>query len=753
MTLAGRDESQSALPSLAYLRLVRLQRVSAQLSAARTTHQVADVVLDELAEAAGAAGASLFLLAPDGTTARVAASRGFDDEVTARWSSFDVGAEVPAAHSLRTGEAVLLRSRTEVLERYPTLAQDIAQGSRQALASLPLVADGLAFGAIGLGFDDERPFDEDETRFLTSLALLCAVAFDRARAYEAEAEARATAEAAWAQLSFLAEASALLASSLDWEDTLRRVAELAVPVLADWCIVHLVVGDQLRPVKVAHPDPDKRAATVALREHHRPSLDDPVGVGAVVRTGVGVVVPEVDDTLLATVATSAEHRESAQALDMSSMIIVPLCVGTRVLGTLSLITGDERRLGDDDLLVAGELATSAGQAIANAQLFKERADVARTLQATLLPPAMPTIPGLEVASRFAPGSDGVVGGDFFDVFPAGAEGHGGWHVVIGDVRGKGVEAAALTGVARNTIRSAAIDEPSPAQLLGHLNDVLIRSDVLAGAEDGDPRFCTMVVGTILPLPNGIAVELAVAGHPLPFLLRADGTTEQVGERGTLLGVVAQPSLVDSRVELHAGDALVLYTDGITERHAGDRFFEEEGLAKVLARCAGFTAATVAERIETAARAFVDGEPRDDLALLVVRVPERPASTTSASTDLPAHPLSARRARRFVLTALDAFAVRGIDEEAELLTSELVTNAVIHAHSGVRISVEDLDDGVKISVSDTDPLIPTLGAPVDDAEHGRGLHLVDMLATRWGVEPTESGKTVWFELRGDRRKPH
>ncbi len=748
------DRGEDSAHLAVYERLTRLQRVSVRLTAARTTGDVAAVVLDELADAVEAAAATLSLLEPDGHTVRVIAARGFDDEVAARWATFTLDSSAPMAHAIRTGELVLLGSQAAIVERFPGIADEVAASGRQALVALPLRADGTTFGAIGLSFGDARTFDVDDAAFLESLALQCAVAFDRSRAYEAEAAARAAAEAARARLTFLAGASTMLASSLEWEQTLAQVADLAVPRLADWCAISLASDDRVDVVKIAHADPRRSAAAAALYQLHRPTLRDPSGVGAVIRTGIEVFLPEVDDEMLRGVATSDDHLARLRTLDISSLVVVPLRTGGRTIGALTFGTGGDRRLGPEDVDLARELATRASQAIANAHLYRDRAHVAKTLQATLLPRTAPKIPGLEVATRFVAGGDGVVvGGDFYDVFPAGDNQVGAWHLVIGDVRGKGVHAAALTGVARNTIRSAAVHEPSPAQMLGHLNEVLLRSGAVEDpSDDGDPRFCTMVVGTLTPLPNGICVELAIAGHPLPFLLRADGSTEQVGVSGTLLGVVANPSLVDSRVELGPGDALVLYTDGITERHADDRFFEEDGLAQVLARCAGFTATTLAERIETAARAFVEDAPRDDLAIVVVRVPERPASTTSASTDLPAHPLSARRARRFVLTALDAFAVHGFDDVAELLTSEVVTNAVVHAHSSVRVSVEGVAGGVRISVTDSNPLIPALREPVDEAEHGRGLHLVDTLAARWGVEPGETGKSVWFELTSEQR-PH
>ena len=740
---------ESASLAVLHERLARLQWVGARLTAARTTRDVVGVVLDEMAESVGASAATLALLDDDGCTARVAGARGFPEEMVARWATFavDAASDAPMAVAMATGEALVFRSGAEVVERFPALADDIRSTAREALVALPLNADGRPIGAIGLGFDEERRLDEDERRFFQSLALQCAVALDRSRAYEAEASARSLAEAASRRLAFVAEAGTLLASSLDWERTLARVAALAVPRLADVCAISLEAEGRVDVVKVIHVDEEQAEAIRALYRRHPPRVSDEVGVGAVIRSGIEVLLPEVDDRVLRSIAADDEHLADLRAVTLSSMVVVPLRVGARTLGALTFGTVGDRRLGLEDLVLGRELAARASQAIANAQLYRDRAHVARTLQATLLPPTTPRIPGLEVASRFVAGGDGVeVGGDFYDVFAAGVPGDGAWHVVIGDVRGKGVEAAALTGVARTTMRSAAINESSPSGMLRHLNEVLIRSEPTDhAADEDDPRFCTMVVGTVTPTGVGFGVELAVAGHPLPFLLRADGSTEQVGVAGTLLGIVPDPEITDASVALRPGDALVLYTDGITERHVRDRFFEEEGLARVLSRCAGFTASTLAERIETAARAFVEDAPRDDLAVLVVRVPARPASTTSASTDLPAHPLSARRARRFVLTALDAFGVHGVDEIAELLTSEVVTNAVVHAGSGVRVTVEAVPAGVRISVTDTNPVFPALRRPGDQAESGRGLHLVDTLADRWGVVAATTGKSVWFEL--------
>jgi anti-sigma regulatory factor (Ser/Thr protein kinase) len=216
-------------------------------------------------------------------------------------------------------------------------------------------------------------------------------------------------------------------------------------------------------------------------------------------------------------------------------------------------------------------------------------------------------------------------------------------------------------------------------------------------------------------------------------------------------VLPDPFVADRQLELGRGDALVLYTDGVTEAHtrsAGDhrRPFDQEALVAVLARCTGFTADVLAERIETAARGHVEDAPRDDLAIIALRVPESMGTAAVVSADLPSDSTAPGRARRIVTASL---AGRGLDdlvEPAVLLTSEIVTNAVQHGGGHARIVVEHDDDGLRVSVSDASDRMPRRLELGIDATSGRGIHLLDQLADRWGVEPhTTRGKTVWFEL--------
>jgi anti-sigma regulatory factor (Ser/Thr protein kinase) len=228
--------------------------------------------------------------------------------------------------------------------------------------------------------------------------------------------------------------------------------------------------------------------------------------------------------------------------------------------------------------------------------------------------------------------------------------------------------------------------------------------------------------------------------------RASGAIEWIELSGNVLGVFDDPALSDVTIALEPGDALVLYTDGVTERHAGTRFFDEEGLASVLTRCVGFTAAVVAERIELASRAFVEDAPRDDLAIVVLRVPEPVANTSATTTELPLDLTAPRLGRRFVCAALEALKSQVPDDVAALLVSELVTNSVVHATGPLRVSVEPIEDGgLRVTVTDGSDVVPQVRDPGPEAISGRGMVLVDRLARRWGVVLNASGNAVWFEL--------
>jgi PAS domain S-box-containing protein len=411
---------------------------------------------------------------------------------------------------------------------------------------------------------------------------------------------------------FLADAATVLASSLEYETTLQQVAELAIPAFADGCIVDLADQDgQLVPVAMAHRDPDKAVLMRQLREEYPADTRARRGIGNVFRSGSSELYAELDPEVLQEGLRDERHAELVAAVAMRSLMIVPMSTGGRRLGTIAFTLSEgARRYDRADLSVAEELARRAGVAIDNARLYRERSYIARTLQESLLPPELPVVPGAEVAARFHPAGEATeVGGDFYDMFDTS---HG-WGIVMGDVCGKGADAAAVTALARYTLRTLGVQETSPAEVLRKLNDALLRQRT-------DRRFCTVAYASMNVNGQGTAdVCLATGGHPLPYVLRADGTVEAVGVPGTLLGVLPDVRLTDTAVDLARGDLLVLYTDGVIEARGPSGMFGNEELAAVLAGCAGLDAISVATRIESAALEIQEGTARDDIAILVVRI--------------------------------------------------------------------------------------------------------------------------------------
>ena len=411
---------------------------------------------------------------------------------------------------------------------------------------------------------------------------------------------------------FLADAATVLANSLDYATTLQQVADLAIPSFADGCIVELADADgHLVPVAMANRDVDQVALMRELREQYPAEQDARRGVGHVFRTGDSELYAELDPAGLREGVPEDRQLEMLEALGVRSLMIVPMSTGGRRLGTIAFALSDSaRRYDRADLSVAEELARRAAVAIDNARLYRERSYIARTLQESLLPPELPEVAGVEVAAKFHPAGEAFeVGGDFYDVFDTS---HG-WSVVMGDVCGKGADAAAVTALARYTLRTLGIQETSPAEVLRKLNDALLR-------QRADRRFCTVAYASLQVNGGGSAeVCLSSGGHPLPYVLRADGRVETVGEPGTLLGVLPDVRLSDTSVRLGRGDVMVLYTDGVTEARGPDGMFGADRLASVLASCAGLDAKSVAARIESAALEIQEGHPRDDIAILAVRI--------------------------------------------------------------------------------------------------------------------------------------
>jgi PAS domain S-box-containing protein len=610
---------------LAAERTAALQSVSAALAEALTPAEVAEVMVERGLTALSASAGSIVLLSPDRSELVILRAFGYADQIVEPWTRFPADAAVPLADAVRTGDAVFLTSPDEVDRRFPGLVSGQSSGN-QGWAAIPLTVEGRTIGAIGVSFPELRDFPEEERTFMLALGRQCAQALERARLYEAERSARSEAEEAEDRLAFLAEASEVLASSLDIEITLSSIARLAVPRLADWCTIDLLDEDgTIRQVAVIHRDPSKEALARELRERYPPEREPPHPIWKVLLSGQPELASEIGDHGLVTRAKDPLHVKLLRQVGIRSHMVVPLVARGKTMGTISLIRGEPGRpYQEDDLILAENLGQRAAVAIDNSRLYHaelaareeaERAgelqrNIAQTLQRSLLPASLPDIPQVQLAARYrAAGEGNEVGGDFYDAFEVV---DGAWILTIGDVCGKGPEAAAVTGLARHTLRAVAFHEPRPSRILSMLNDAILR-------EIGDERFCTVCCIRVRPSADGFRITVSSGGHPLPLVLRADGSVESAGRPSLLLGVLPEVDPTDHALDLWPGDAIVLYTDGVVEE---DRQAIEPGtlrLARIVQGCAGKDAAAIAAAIEHSVVELGPEAPRDDFAVLVLRV--------------------------------------------------------------------------------------------------------------------------------------
>jgi serine phosphatase RsbU (regulator of sigma subunit)/PAS domain-containing protein len=414
--------------------------------------------------------------------------------------------------------------------------------------------------------------------------------------------------------TFLADISAILAGARNERALFDDLAGHVVPFLADWCIVDLAQSDgTFDRVAVAHQDAAmvELADRVSVRRHYNIDPNAAHGVPKVLRTGESDFALDIPDSWIDLLGEHPEYREMLKPMGFRSYISVPLTARGRVLGAITMVTaGSRRTYTHEDVGFAEEIGRRASIALDNLRLLSERSATARSLQESLLPPRLPLIPGVALAARYrAAGEGNEVGGDFYDVFPAAS---GGWALVVGDVCGKGPEAAALTALVRYTIRTLSMQIRKPRRILARLNDAIL-------SQRSDGRFCTLAYGRLDVDPEGlVSVKLSSGGHPLPILVRVSGEVRTIGRTGTLLGVFPDAVSPETSVALDPGDAIVFYTDGVTEARSESSVFGEAGLIEILGPCSGAEAPVIAHLVDQAVRDFQAGDQRDDIAVLVVQ---------------------------------------------------------------------------------------------------------------------------------------
>ncbi|MES4889549.1 SpoIIE family protein phosphatase [Streptomyces sp. NPDC096012] len=678
----------------------------------------------------GPGSSRLLVLAAD--AARLRDERGYDDETAERISpGFARHTELPASD--------------ELARRLPEILPNMGPGLSGRIVSQILE---LGYPVLEFSQFDRVPVTPywGVPRRAGRLRAEAAVPQQRAASPLLPSAARQDLEyaAVRERLEFLNEVSSRIGSSLDLGETIREVTSAAVPRFTDFA------GTHLRAAVLAgegFPDGPPDASTVMFRvwvEHNdEPGRwDDTTPVGEAFAfpehtpfyqcmvTGEPVLVPRVTEELSERISGEFEKRDLRPLIRGRSLLIVPLKARNVVLGFMVLMRRPDRPAFDDmDRATGAELAARAGLVLDNARMYTYQENVADTLQDSMLPQVSPRMAGCDVATRYLPGTRlGRIGGDWFDTIKLPGSRTA---LVVGDVMGHGLNSAAMMGQLRTAVQTMATMETPPAQLLRNLDDLARRL--------GDNYLATCLYAVYDPIRGDLT--LANAGHIPPVLVRAeDGGSELIElPTGAPIGVGGVP-FEAIRVKVAPGDRLVLCTDGLVEVRGSDI---GEGLA-ALCESAAHPAASMDDACDTIIRALnTHGGRKDDVALLMARLNGIPDDHV-AEWRLDSDPREASRARRLVREQLMTWDLPQAVETAELLVSEVVTNALRHARSeriGLRVV---RTDALLFEVTDDEPALPAMIAAEPHDEAGRGLRVVSRLAREWGASAAGHRKTVWIE---------
>lgn len=465
----------------------------------------------------------------------------------------------------------------------------LASAGMRSLVTAPLIVEGRITGLIGVASSSPGRFSKSAASVLQQGADRIALPVERARLAQVELARRAS-------LSFLAEASDLLAGTLDERMTAALAAQLITSRLGAWCGVFTATEtNNLRLVYAAHADEEYTDALRLLLEALPPhEQEHPQRLW--------------NDTDL---SAAGLRQELAKEIADGPAVCLPLLARGRRLGLLVIGQRPGADFAQGDIDVTDDFARRVSSALENARLYSNQTSMSEALQRSLLPAQRPEIPGVDYAVFYQPaGERTVVGGDFYDVFAADNR----WCFAVGDVCGTGPEAASITGLARHTLRALAREGFSPAHIMHRLNLAILD-------ENPSTRFLTMLYGELTAArrpEEGMRLRMVSAGHPLPLRLRPSGDVESIGSSQPLLGAFEDVDFFTEAVEIHPKDVVLAVTDGVTERRNGDDMLGDEGLTKIFNTCSGLTAQAVIARIERELMAFAPGGHTDDTAMLVLR---------------------------------------------------------------------------------------------------------------------------------------
>ncbi|WP_409473653.1 ATP-binding SpoIIE family protein phosphatase [Streptomyces sp. HC307] len=545
-----------------------------------------------------------------------------------------------------------------------------------------------------------------------------------------------------ARLVFLHRADRETGTTLDLDHMVRRLADVAVPGFADFASVHLyeqvAAGEEnctrreapgsavMRRVATAHHDDAGRLEELRAG---RTFVYQPGTAMARFLTNIEpLLIPGVDEEVLAQLPAALDSPDARSVLRDSSVILVPLSAHGATLGFMAFGRRPGRpAFGPADLAACQDMAGRAGLSLHNARLFSQETRTSAVLQRSLLPALPPRLPGMEIAYRYHPGSHTTqVGGDWLDAIPLPGHKVG---LVVADVAGHGLHAAIAIGQLRTAVRTLAMLGLPPGQLLAHLGELVQRF--------GPSRLATFLYGVYDPIAR--RATFASAGHLPPLLLGPDGKREFLNVPvGAPIGV-GRVSFDTLEVSVDDGSLLVLYTDGLVESRDRDI---EEGLAALRDELTKRHPSLEEACDVLLRRQHPDGH-HDDIALLMARLTGLPHDSVASWLFTP-QPEEVRRARSVVGDTLTKWGLGHLRDVTQLLAGELLTNAIRHATQPVGLRLVLTTDTLLCEVSDDHPSHAVLLEPAGMDEHGRGIGLVNALATRWGCVPTPAGKTTWFE---------
>ncbi|MBN1173313.1 MAG: SpoIIE family protein phosphatase [Micromonosporaceae bacterium] len=706
----------------------QLQVLVGRLSRAATPQEVAEAYTSEGLRLLGASRGAVYLLEPGETAMRrVAAHR--PRVAGGTWEIVPLTASAPMTEVLRTGAPQYLGTVEELREAYPHLAGECIDAGDQAWVAMPLSGSQGAMGVLTAAYPIPQGFGSTSRETLTLVAFRVSDALERSRLLEETNQERTRAEQSEQRTALLADVATVLAGSLEAAERMQRLLDRLIPAFAEFATVELVNGSRLETLAAVHADP---ALLPSLRDLSAADGWDSWGIREVLRHRRASLLTDMPDNSPTQELTRIGTCASPGDVRPRSLIALPLKARESLIGILVLgRTRPDWQFTQADLMLAELIAGRASLALDNAQLYERQRDVAARLQRALLPAELPTAPGVSAAAHYQSGGAAIdVGGDWYDLIKLSEDRVG---IVLGDVVGSGIVAAATMGRLRSAVAALAPDALGPA-------DLLQRVDRFADAADG-ARLATAICADFEPATG--CLRYACAGHPPPVLISETGTARLLyGGRGAPLATAPGRSRSQDEVVIDRTATLICYSDGLIERRGQDVDSRLGQLLEAATQLAGLELVKLCEGL--LAQMIGDDPLDDDVALLCLRLERIPTMRFHEVLPAAAGYLSALRGR--LRRWADGI---GLDQNqtADLLLAigEACANTIEHAYrngrppGSVDVRVEhDPVGAVVVRISDTGRW-RVCHEPI--AFRGRGLALMRAAMDSVEVDSTQTGTTV------------